>query len=296
MRLISMFSSEMLKLNREELKNAIKSSESRVILSENIVSYRGPGEVITNSEIARAFGADLILLNFFDVFKKEIYGLDNTEDPIRELKKLVGRPIGVNLEPVSSGENAFDEIISIENGRMATTETIQELDKLGFDFVCFTGNPKTGVSNENILKAVCEAKKHFSGLIIAGKMHSSGIDEKLVSLEFTKKLVESGADVILLPCVYTAPSVRREEIIEIVDYAHSKNVLVMGTIGTSQESSPESVIRQIALTNKEIGIDIFHIGDAGYGGISNYLNILELSRAIRGDRHTIRIISSSINR
>ena len=296
MRLISMFSSEMLKLNREELKKAIKSSESRVILSENIVSYRGPGEVITNSEIARAFGADLILLNFFDVFRKEIYGLDNTEDPIRELKKLVGRPIGVNLEPVSSGENAFDEIISIENGRMATTETIQELDKLGFDFVCFTGNPKTGVSNQNILKAVCEAKKHFSGLIIAGKMHSSGIDEKLVSLEFTKKLVESGADVILLPCVYTAPSVRREELIEIVDYAHSKNALVMGTIGTSQESSPASVIREIALKNKEIGIDIFHIGDAGYGGISNYLNILELSRAIRGDRHTIRIISSSINR
>ncbi|MBF0848105.1 haloacid dehalogenase-like hydrolase, partial [Streptococcus danieliae] len=76
------------------------------MLSENIVVH-DPALVldVTNAEMATAFGADMILLNAFDVVNPEIKGLYNKEyqgtgQPINDLKTLVGRPIGVNLEPV----------------------------------------------------------------------------------------------------------------------------------------------------------------------------------------------------
>lgn len=36
-----------------------------------------------------------------------------------------------------------------------------EAKKLGFDFVCLTGNPKTGVSNLEIKKAIEKARSVF---------------------------------------------------------------------------------------------------------------------------------------
>lgn len=39
----------------------------------------------------------------------------------------------------------------------------------------------------------------------------------------------------------------------------------MSAIGTSQETSDTDTIKEIALRNKICGVDIQHIGDAGYG-------------------------------
>lgn len=56
------------------------------------------------SEIAAAFGADLLLLNLFNVFDPQVCGLDvnDPDDTVKRLQELTGRPIGVNLEPVDS--------------------------------------------------------------------------------------------------------------------------------------------------------------------------------------------------
>ncbi|VFH80687.1 PEP phosphonomutase-like protein [Streptococcus pneumoniae] len=62
-RLISANPSEILQMNAEELKQSILASEGRVVLSENVVTRETFVGDITNSEIARAFGADMILLN-----------------------------------------------------------------------------------------------------------------------------------------------------------------------------------------------------------------------------------------
>ena len=48
-RLISANSSEMLKMNGKELKQSIKASEGRVVLSENVVVHE-PLDGITTSE------------------------------------------------------------------------------------------------------------------------------------------------------------------------------------------------------------------------------------------------------
>ncbi|WP_204255822.1 MULTISPECIES: haloacid dehalogenase-like hydrolase [unclassified Mammaliicoccus] len=301
-RLISANTSDILSFTSEELKQSIKASEGRTVLSENVVVHT-PALVqdITNAEMATAFGADMILLNALDVNEPEIKGLyheayQGTGNAVQDLKKLVGRPIGVNLEPVDDQANMAEVKLDISAGRKATKETFIQAEKLGFDFVCLTGNPATGVTNNHILEAIKVGKSHFNGLIIAGKMHGSGVDEPVVNLEAITNFVEAGADIILVPAVGTVWGVSEEEVREAVQVAHKQGALVMSAIGTSQEGSDEATIREIAIKNKTLGVDIQHIGDAGYGGLAPVENIYALSKAIRGQRHTVSRIARSINR
>ncbi|MFY0999975.1 haloacid dehalogenase-like hydrolase [Streptococcus sp. AD045-1] len=296
-RLISANPSEILNMTAQELKQSIQASEGRVVLSENVVIRETFVGDITNAEIARAFGADMILLNCLDVFQPEIFGLDcKKEQIVHELHRLVGAPIGVNLEPVDLEADMLEEVQVIAAGRQASQTSFEQIEKLGFDFVCLTGNPGTGVSNKEIIDAVKLAKQHFSGLIIAGKMHGAGVSEPVADLQTAEKLLDAGADVILVPAVGTVPAFSDEEMRAVVDLVHSKKGLVLSAIGTSQETSDVDTIKQIALRNKICGVDIQHIGDAGYGGLAVVDNIYALSNAIRGLRHTVSRLARSVNR
>ncbi|WP_339101900.1 haloacid dehalogenase-like hydrolase [Candidatus Enterococcus clewellii] len=311
-RLISASYSEVAQMSAQELKQSIKASEGRTILSENVVMASPQAGDITNAEVATAFGADLILLNVFDCFNPIIQGLPgmsieklmeylqhpekNKENPVAELKKLVGRPVGVNLEPVDEQSAMFSEKLEISKGRISSKEAIQKAEELGFDFICLTGNPGTGVTNKEIAKAVAVAKENFSGLIIAGKMHSAGSDEPVVSTEAVEDYAKAGADILLLPAVGTVQGFTEDNLKEAVAIAKKYDLLTMSAIGTSQESANKETIRQIALINKICGVDIQHIGDAGYGGLAPAENIYEMSVAIRGMRHTINRMARSVNR
>lgn len=296
-RLLSASSSEMLQLTSLELKQAIKASEGRTIVSENVAPRPSwTGDDLTNAEVAAAFSADLILLNCVDVFDVQISGLPATDQPILELRRLVGRPIGVNLEPIDLDVDMTEKRLELVEGRQATAKTFQEIEALGFDFVCLTGNPGTGVSNNQIERAIQQAKDYFSGLIIAGKMHAAGSNEAVIDLETVRRFIEAGADVILVPAVGTVPGFTEDDLRAIVEEVHAHNALIMSAIGTSQEGSDTTIVRDIAIRNKICGVDIHHIGDAGYSGIAPVENIFALSDAIRGKRHTIVRMSRSIRR
>lgn len=294
-RLISANSSELLKMSGEELKQSIKASEGRTVLSENVVVQPAIDD-LTMSEIAAAFGADLILLNLFDVFEPKVSGLENQKDVVKKLKELTGRPMGVNLEPVDPDAKMESTRFNLSKGRIATAESMRKAEELGFNFVCFTGNPGSGVTNKMIVEAVKTAKENFSGMIIAGKMHGAGVDEPVADEESVKAMIDAGADVILTPAVGTVPGFTSDELIKIVKIVHKHNGLVMSTIGTSQESSGKDVIREIALKNKTYGVDIQHIGDAAWGVVPPTETIFELSKTIRGLNHTISRMARSINR
>lgn len=311
-RLISASYSEISGMSSKELKQSIKASEGRTILAENVVIASPQAGDITNAEVAAAYSADLILLNAFDCFNPIVQGLPgmsemkvleylqhpekNTENPIAALKKLVGRPIGVNLEPVDTDSEMFSEKLEISAGRTSSKESIQRAEELGVDFICLTGNPGTGVTNSQIAKAVAVAKDNFSGLVIAGKMHSAGSDEPVVSTEAVEAYAKAGADILLLPAVGTVQGFTEDHLKEAVAIAKKYDLLTMSAIGTSQESANKETIRQIALINKICGVDIQHIGDAGYGGLAPAENIYEMSIAIRGMRHTINRMARSVNR
>lgn len=295
-RFISSNASEILSMTAPELKQSIKASEGRVILSENVAfkeSYIGD---VTNAEIARSFGADLILLNGIDIFQPFVAGLDAKEDFIEELHRLVGRPIGINLEPVDSQAQMAGERLVINEGRQASLATIQRAEELGVDFICLTGNPGTGVTNQAIIDTIRVVKENFSGLLIAGKMHASGVDEPVADLEAIAQFIEAGVDIVLAPAVGSVPGFDEQDLKRIVRLAHQKGALVMSAIGTSQESADEDIVKQMAIRNKICGVDIQHIGDSGYGCLAPVENIFAMSKALRGQRHTISMISRSINR
>ena len=295
-RLLSANATEIVEMTSTELKQSIKASDGRVVLAENVVTRTPVIPDITNSELSRAFGADLILLNGLDAFDPKIVNIDENKHVINELRRLVARPIGVNLEPVDVQATMTEEKLSINEGRQASPKTVKALEQLGINFICMTGNPGTGVSNERIVNAIVETRANFSGLIIAGKMHSAGVDEPVITKTFVNKFIDAGADIILAPSIGTVPGFDEMQLKEIVKAVHQHGGLVMSAIGTSQESSDPSTIRDFAIRNKICGVDIQHIGDAGFGGLAPVNNIFELSKAIRGERHTVSMIARSIQR
>lgn len=295
-RLLNCTTSEMLSMNKDELKQSILASEGRTIMTETVVACPPLLGDLTNAELAVSFGSDMVLLNVFDCDNPHINGLPETDEPVKLLKKLVGRPVGCNLEPIDENAKMMENRLEISHGRHATKETFIKAKELGFDFICLTGNPGTGVSNASIENAIKLAKEYFGGMIIAGKMHSSGIDEALVDLDSIERFIDAGADIILMPAVYTVPGLSEEEVRDACKLIKSKGALSLSSIGTSQEGSDEGTIREIALVNKRCGIDIQHIGDAGWCGIALPENIMALSIAIRGKRWTYHKIASSVNR
>lgn len=295
-RLLSANATEIVEMTSAELKQSIKASDGRVVLAENVVTRTPVIPDITNSELSRAFGADLILLNGLDAFDPKIVNIDENKHVIKELRRLVARPIGVNLEPVDVQATMTEEKLNISEGRQASPKTVKALEQLGINFICMTGNPGTGVSNERIVNAIADTRANFSGLIIVGKMHSAGVDEPVITKTFVNKFIDAGADIILAPSIGTVPGFDEIQLKEIVKAVHQHGGLVMSAIGTSQESSDPSTIRDFAIRNKVCGVDIQHIGDAGFGGLAPVNNIFELSKAIRGERHTVSMIARSIQR
>lgn len=290
-RLLNCTAKDFMNMSKKDLIHAIKASEGRTILSE-IIAFVEPVPLdISNAEIAKSFGADLILYNKLDLNNLKIGGIKESDNPVYTSKLYSGRPTGINLEPVENTKNMLEEKIDIPIGRQATKENFQKCNELGFDFICLTGNPGVGVSNEAIVNSILIAKKHFKGIIIAGKMHGAGVSESCIDMKSIDDFIDNGADIILLPAPGTVPSVTFEDVKNATSHIHQRGKLVMSAIGTSQESSQIDVIKQISIMCKMAGVDIHHIGDAGYPGICPYENIYNLSVAVRGLRHTVRMMS-----
>ncbi|MGO0058563.1 DUF7916 family protein [Brevibacillus fluminis] len=303
-RLLDCRASDFRQMTGKELKQSIKAAEGRTLIAEIICEDMALYPNVTNAEMAAAFGADLLLLNFFDVFHPQITGLGQTEDGdmISQLKRYTGRPIGLNLEPVDPNATQAEQLIELPVGRLATEETFHKAKELGFDFVCLTGNPKTGVTNSQITQAIAKARKIMGEdmLIIAGKMHGAGVEgeagEEIVSEKEIQNFVEAGADVILLPAPGTIPGITVESCKKLVNLVRKAGALSLLAIGTSQEGADEATVRQIALFSKMAGADLYHIGDAGISGIALPENIMQYSIVLRGKRHTYIRMAASVNR
>lgn len=100
-RLIDTTARELTSYNKAELLTAISDSEGRTLAAETIGTVTPMLVNITNAEFVASLGADLIMLNIFDVNDPIIQGLPQTspEDTIREVKRLTGRMVAINLEP-----------------------------------------------------------------------------------------------------------------------------------------------------------------------------------------------------
>ncbi|MEI0844362.1 hypothetical protein R4M06_10480 [Brachyspira pilosicoli] len=298
---------DVLNMNASLLKDIIKKSEGRSVMAEVCCGHQPLIDSVSNAEAASAFGADFITLNLFDMNKPFIWGLykenpdsseqtwlsarlkglvneinKNNDNIVKDLKKITGRLIGVNLEPVPEDSN-------YNTGFRASKENYEKLLKYGFDYVVLTGNPNTGVTIENIAKSAKELKSVCGDkiLIIAGKMHGAGGDN-VYSMEELDNMVKAGADVVMVGAPSALPGYTVDFVYEQIKRIHSFGALAKTAIGTSQEGADVNTIREMTLWSKMAGADIVHIGDAAYSGMSLPENIMAMSIALRGIRHTYR--------
>lgn len=294
-------------MKKKELLEAISASEGRVLVCETIGILQPMLGDVTNAEFVASMGADMILLNMYDVNHPVIQGLPKTEDRevIRKIKQLTGRPVGINLEPLEQGKESSvetNEMWKLSGGRVATLENAKTAVEMGVDFIVLTGNPGIGVTNAAITDTLKLYREHLGEqvVLIAGKMHASGIlsecGEHILTEADVRAFAEAGADIILLPAPGTVPGITMEYVRSLVVCAHSLGKMTLTAIGTSQEGADTDTIKEIALMCKMTGTDLHHLGDAGYGGMALPENILEYGKVIRGIRHTYHRMAVSIRR
>lgn len=303
-RLIDTTARELVSYNKQELLTSIADSEGRTLAAETIGTVTPMLVDITNAEFVTSLGADLIMLNVFDVNEPVIQGLPQVppEEVVHEVKRLTGRMVAINLEPAIVKDTEDKSVWNLTKGRQATPENAKKAADMGVDMIVLTGNPGVGVENDAILQALSRLKEAVGDRVIltAGKMHASGVlseaGEKILTENEVESFVDAGADVILLPAPGTVPGISMEYAAKLIKRAHEKGALAMTTIGTSQEGADEDTIRQIALMCKMAGADIHHIGDSGYMGMALPENIMAYSVAIRGKRHTYRRMAVSLLR
>lgn len=250
-------------IEKKELLEAILRAEGRTILCEVLCPAPPLADGISNSQLVKAFGADLVLLNMF------------SGDGLSDLKSRLGRPVGVNVEPSDD----------VPEHRRASQDNLGRLQDA--DFVVVTANPDAEVGTEEVIAAAELARETMPGAaVFAGKMHGSG-GRGLVEPSEIDRLARV-VDAVLIPAPGTVPGSRESVVAELVDAAHAQEALAVMTIGTSQEGADAETVRTLALAAKRAGGDILHLGDAGVSGITEPMNILAASLAIRGRRHTYR--------
>ena len=304
-RLLDCYASDFARFTKADLLSSIQKSEGRVIACETIGTVPPLLGNVTNAEFAASMGADILLLNLFDVQHPVVQGLPETppEETIRLLKKLTGRPIGINLEPVpDDAEAETDPLWAMSAGRLATVENALRAKALGVDFILLTGNPGVGVTNEAIVSTLRRFREAVGDSIVlaAGKMHAAGVlteaAESILTEQDIADFVEAGADILLLPAPGTVPGITMEYAHALIACAHRHGALTITSIGTSQEGADPDTLRRIALMCKMAGTDIHHLGDTGYFGMALAENILAYSIAIRGVRHTYHRMAASVER
>ncbi|EHM10673.1 hypothetical protein TheveDRAFT_1555 [Thermanaerovibrio velox DSM 12556] len=312
-RMLDLHASHVRRLTGRDLVQSIRLAEGRTVACEVIAPAQPLLGDISNPELAKAMGADLVILNLLDLQNPVLGGLSNDDgleelfrwsfhqghgkagqnrNPIAAAGDLTGCPIGVNLEPKGDGA------VKVPPGRTATAENAKRAVEMGASLLVITANPYTGVGMEDIVRSVSSMREELGDVVIgAGKMHAAGSDSPWRDMpRAASELVRAGADMVLIPCPGTVPGMSEDLFARAAEAVHQAGGLVMSTIGTSQEGADRGTIARLALMAKMGGADVQHIGDSGYSGIAVPENIMALSVAIRGRRHTLRRMARSIAR
>jgi hypothetical protein len=306
-RLLDTTARELASYSREQIVASIRASEGRVLAAEVIAPAMAAVQDVSNPEVAAAMGADLIVLNMLDVGQPAVDAVpaDAPADVIQTVKRLTGRLIGVNLEPVDPhADRVTDDHFGPggTSGRLATQDNVAAAVALGADAIVLTGNPGMGVTNESLARAVGATREAAgqSTVIMAGRMHAAGsasqAGSSIVDDRSLEGFVAAGADIVLIPAPGSVPGCHEARVRSWVETVHAAGALSMTTIGTSQEGADQDTIRRIALMAKMTGTDIHHLGDCGFFGIALPENLLAYSIAIRGRRHAYRRMAMSLLR
>lgn len=282
MRLLDRFGRALAELRGPALADAIRDSEGRTLLAECVAGVAPVLAGTANPELVAAFGADLVCLNLVDPRDDGtlVAGLEALDPPplgFAGLSRLLGRPVGLNLEP---------DRPAVPAPFRATAEAAAAAAAQGAAFAVVTANPGRGATVDDLAGTVTTVRDTAPDLLcMAGKMHQAGSSERL-GPDVAARLVDAGAHGVLVPVPGTVPGLDEATAAAMVARAHADGALAVSTIGTSQEGADPDTLRRLALCAKRIGVDVHHIGDAGWTGVAVPDNLYAYSVAMRGVRHT----------
>lgn len=320
---------KLIEANRDELVKAIQAASGRVIIGETVTFKQSLIDGVTNAELIKSWGGDMVTINHYNVDMPMMPGLQSTDEGIEkwlstfnidnskgckpdtkiveesfqntfwqfgfgrtigEVKRLAGIPIGMTLEPVTDeSEYPLARIASEENARKGIED--------GASYITMISTPKMSANDFTKCVASVRSGVEDKGLVKAGKMPWGGSflvnPDDFVTTSEIKKLAQAGADVIILPSPGTVPGLTVDLVRKWVSVIHECGLLAETTIGTSQEGADPDVIRRIAIDSKMTGADLFQIGDSVYGGSCSPENVIAFAKSIKGQRHTLRRMALS---
>jgi len=317
-RLLTASPKEILSWTPQQLKRAIIKSEGRTIMGYGRVRAANLIDYVCNPELVAAFGADIVLVNCFDMNDPIIPGLnskDLSQDEatrqiqvplgkgysLKELRELIGRPVGVLLVATPGEADDRGQVFSYGEVKATVANALKAVES-GADLLNILGWGDT----ESLVKTIKEIKEAVKDKALIGffRPHGPGLmgvggktGADLVGEEEVVAAIEAGADIIGIPAPGAHYGWSVEKCTRLVDLIHEHGAVASVGIHTSQEGSDEDTIRQIALWAKMTGADMHELGDIGYNECMVLPeNILTYGVAIRGRRHQYRRMAMSINR
>lgn len=316
---------KLINATRKEMVDAIFAASGRVVIGETVTFKQSMIDGVSNIELLKSWGCDMVTINHYNVNFPMIPGMESTQAGIEQfgscfneagskgckpstkviensfqkifwqfgfgatigdVKRLVGVPVGMTLEPVTEEDDS-------PQGRVANEENARRGAEQGASYITLIHTPQ--MSAGEFAKSVAQVRSGMGemGLVKAGKMPWGGCSFLVNADEFVteaeiKELAAAGADAIVLPTPGTVPGLTIELVRQWVTVVHNCGLLAETTIGTSQEGADPDVIRRFAIDSKMTGADLFQIGDSVYGGCCTPENVMSFARAIKGQRHTLR--------
>lgn len=317
-RLLTSSPQTILGYDARQLREAIAMSEGRTVVG--VARVRGPNicDGVSNMELCAAFGCDIIALGLYDPHNPYFPGLPNRErrEPddtilaqvqadlgrgwtLREMRELVGRPISAALYGTEKGfpdrmEQSFAKVLSTpENARLLVDQGVDIVQVMDWltplpDLVAALRDIKSEIGDEALLTF---ARPNGWGLFGHKANRTFITDEEIDAV------ISAGVDVVEIPAVGTIPLFGPQLVERLVKRIHNGGALANVWIATSQEGATPETVRQIAYESKIAGADMFTISDVWLTeSVPDPENILALSIAIRGKRHTYRRMAFSIRR
>lgn len=296
-RILDATASDFLKMNARDLQASIRLAEGRTIAAEAICTYQSPIEGVTHGEIARAMGADMIVLDRYDPLNPIIQGVPSHilqyDTLLLAYKKLLGVPIGINM--IVADENMAESI----GGRLITPAHVDTAAKQGVDLINIYVRPQMGGTHQMMIDAIqTMSQQHGQNvLLIAVPSFSrpaprTNTDVNLF-IHDVKQLISAGCHAIALPMPSTKQGWLWKSAQSIIDAIHAEGCLAWLFLTGSVEGASPNTIETLALQAKESGADAYRIDEAGLSGMAIPNNIYTFSVAIRGERHTLRRMASS---
>lgn len=299
-RLLDATASDFLAMNGTQLAESIRLADGRTLAAEVICTDQSPVDGISQGELAAAMGADIIALDRYDPLQPHINGVPESvlqsRTPLLEYKQMLGRPLAVNMIVAEAASGAS------LGGRLASTEHARLMVSQGADIIFLYARPHMGGSFDLQQETAHAIKQALTDKVLLVGVPSFAtpaprIPDAIHDFEQAiAVLIGVGCDGIALPMPGSKAGWQVEVAAELVDTIHAGACLAWLFITGSIESAPQQVMHTLALQAKHIGADAVRIDEAGLSGMPTPENILALSLALRGRRHTYRRMGQSVRR